>query len=80
MDEVIYKDLDMNIDMIMSNTGHSRTHEYVKSGAMKEAHKALFIHSDIRPFSSLDQIQTIDKEIVRYIPWLQDIAKSNSYN
>ena len=52
----------------------------MKSGAMKEAHKALFIHSDIRPFSSLDQIQTIDKEIVRYIPWLQDIAKSNSYN
>ena len=46
MDEVIYKDLDMNIDMIMSNTGHSRTHEYVKSGAMKDLIKKCSMLAD----------------------------------
>ncbi len=46
MDEVIYKDVDMNIEMIMSNTGHSRTHEYVKSGAMKDLIKKCSMLAD----------------------------------
>ena len=46
LDEVIYKDNDMNIDMIMSNTGHSRTHEYVKSGAMKDLIKKCSMLAD----------------------------------
>ena len=46
LDEVVYKDLDMNIDMIMSNQGHSRTHEYVKSGAMKDLIKKCSMLAD----------------------------------
>ena len=46
LDEVIYKEQDMNIDMIMSNTGHSRTHEYVKSGAMKDLIKKCSMLAD----------------------------------
>ena len=46
LDEVVYKDLDMNIDMIMSNQGHSRTHEYVKSGAMKDLIKKCSMMAD----------------------------------
>lgn len=46
LDEVIYKDVDMNIDMIMANTGHSRTHEYVKSGAMKDLIKKCSMLAD----------------------------------
>ena len=46
LDEVIYKDQDLNIDMIMSNTGHSRTHEYVKSGAMKDLIKKCSMLAD----------------------------------
>lgn len=49
-----------------------------KVKAMKNAHKALFIHCDIRPFTELDEIQEIDKEIIRYIPWFQETASKNS--
>lgn len=45
-----------------------------KYSPMKEAHKALFIHSDIRPYTELDSIQEIDKEIIRYIPWFQKMS------
>ena len=36
LDEVVYRENDLNLDMIMSNKGHSRTHEYMKSGAMSD--------------------------------------------
>lgn len=36
----------------------------------KNNNKRHFIHSDIRPYDQLDSIQEIDKEIVRFIPWL----------
>ena len=43
---------------------------------MKNAHKELFIHCDIRPYTELDEIQEIDKEIIRYIPWFREMAKA----
>ena len=46
-----------------------------KVKAMKNAHKKLYIHCDIRPYTELDEIQEIDKEIIRYIPWFQKMAK-----
>lgn len=45
-----------------------------KVKAMKNAHKELFIHCDIRPYTELDEIQEIDKEIIRYIPWFMEMA------
>ena len=48
-----------------------------KVKAMKNAHKELFIHCDIRPYTELDEIQEIDKEIIRYIPWFIEMANKN---
>lgn len=48
-----------------------------KVKAMKNAHKELYIHCDIRPYTNLDEIQEIDKEIIRYIPWFIEIANKN---
>lgn len=48
-----------------------------KVKAMKNAHKELYIHCDIRPYTDLDEIQEIDKEIIRYIPWFIEIANKN---
>lgn len=45
-----------------------------KVKAIKEAHKELYIHCDIRPYTELDEIQEIDKEIIRYIPWFIDMS------
>jgi len=45
-----------------------------KVKAMKNAHKEMFIHCDIRPYTELDEIQEIDKEIIRYIPWFIEMA------
>ncbi len=49
-----------------------------KVKAMKNAHKELFIHCDIRPYTELDEIQEIDKEIIRYIPWFIEMANKNN--
>lgn len=49
-----------------------------KVEGMKEANKTLFIHSNIRPYTELDKIQEIDKEIIRYIPWFQKQANEKS--
>ena len=43
---------------------------------MKDAHKELFIHCDIRPYTELDEIQEIDREIIRYIPWFIEMANN----
>lgn len=43
---------------------------------MKDAHKALYIHSDIRPYHTLDEIQEIDRQIIRFIPWIVRISKN----
>ena len=36
LDEVLYKEKKLGLDIIMSTKGHVSTHEFVKSGAMKE--------------------------------------------
>ena len=36
----------------------------------KSNKKELYIHHDIRPFKDLDDIQQMDYEIVKYIPWI----------
>ena len=36
LDEVMYREKNLGIDMIMSTKGHSSTYEFVKSGAMKD--------------------------------------------
>lgn len=48
-----------------------------KVKAMKNSHKALYIHCDIRPYTDLDEIQEIDKEIIRYIPWFQKMSEKH---
>ena len=48
-----------------------------KVKVMKEAHKELFIHCDIRPYTELNEIQEIDKEIIRFIPWFIEMANNN---
>ena len=38
-------------------------------GSLKN-NKKLFIHHDIRPFSDLDNVKLLDREIVKYTPWI----------
>lgn len=49
-----------------------------KAKEIKDHNKDLFIHSDIRPYSSLNEIQDIDKAIIRFIPWFIDRSKQNN--
>ena len=44
---------------------------------MKDTHKKLYIHCDIRPYNELDKIQEIDKRIIDYIPWFLNMSKTN---
>ena len=37
--------------------------------------KNLFIHHDIRPYDSLDDIRVNDRELSRYIPWILKMTK-----
>ena len=37
--------------------------------------KKHYIHHDIRPFKDLDEIQQMDFEIVKYIPWILEITE-----
>lgn len=39
--------------------------------------KERFIHHDIRPFDKLDDIKELDKEFVRYIPWIMRVTEAN---
>jgi hypothetical protein len=38
-------------------------------GSLKN-NKKLFIHHDIRPFNDLDNVKLLDREIVKYTPWI----------
>lgn len=49
--------------------------QYAK--ALKE-NKKLFIHHDIRPFDDLDDVQMMDYEIARYIPWILKATENNN--
>lgn len=37
--------------------------------------KDLFIHHDIRPFGDLDDVQKLDYEIAKYIPWILEMTE-----
>lgn len=37
--------------------------------------KKLFIHHDIRPFEDLDKIDELDREFIRYIPWIMRMTE-----
>lgn len=41
-----------------------------KIAKVLKRNKDIFIHHDIRPFDDLDEVQKMDFEIVKYIPWL----------
>lgn len=43
----------------------------------KVNNKENYIHADIRPFSQLNELQEIDKEIIRFIPWFIEMANNN---
>ena len=47
--------------------------EYTKE--WKSNKKNLYIHSDIRPFGDLDEVQQLDREIAKFIPWILDMAE-----
>lgn len=49
----------------------------VFNGFKKTNNKNQYIHGDIRPFNQLNEIQEIDKEIIRYIPWFIEMANKN---
>jgi hypothetical protein len=46
----------------------------VFNGFKKTNNKNQYIHGDIRPFNQLNEIQEIDKEIIRYIPWFIEMT------
>lgn len=41
--------------------------------------KSLFIHHDIRPYSGLDSIYNLDREFIRYLPWIIRMAAGQYY-
>lgn len=43
----------------------------------KTNNKNHYIHGDIRPFNQLNEIQEIDKEIIRFIPWFIKMTNKN---
>ena len=43
----------------------------------KTNNKNQYIHGDIRPFNQLNEIQEIDKEIIRFIPWFKEMANKD---
>ena len=47
--------------------------EYTKE--WKSNKKNFYIHSDIRPFSDLDGVQQLDREIAKFIPWILDMVE-----
>jgi hypothetical protein len=51
----------------------SRLHlDYAKS---LKKNKDLFIHNDIRPYKDLGDIQELDREFTRYIPWILKMSE-----
>lgn len=41
----------------------------------KNNKKNFYIHSDIRPFGDLDEVQQLDKEIAKFIPWILEMSE-----
>ena len=43
---------------------------------MKSMKDSLYVHCDIRPFKGLNEIQKLDLEIIRYIPWILKMTEA----
>lgn len=41
----------------------------------KSNKKNFYIHSDIRPFDDLDEVQQLDREIAKFIPWILNMSE-----
>ena len=50
----------------------------VFNGFKKTNNKNQYIHGDIRPFNQLNEIQELDKEIIRFIPWFNEMVNKNN--
>lgn len=57
------------------NLYEKRRRKGVFNSFKKTNNKNQYIHADIRPFSQLNEIQEIDKEIIRFIPWFIEMSK-----
>lgn len=57
------------------NQYEERRRKGVFNSFKKTNNKNQYVHADIRPFSQLNEIQEIDKEIIRFIPWFIEMSK-----
>jgi hypothetical protein len=39
--------------------------------------RKLFIHHDIRPYDELNNIEELDKEFTRYLPWIMRMTEKD---
>lgn len=65
-----------NVEKLLMGYRKARKEEdkYVHGSPLGQ-NKKLFIHHDIRPFDDLDNIQELDKEFSRYIPWIMKMTE-----
>ena len=59
---------------IQNNKAYLLSIDKYNQETREEMKDKLLIHHDIRPFHGLDEIQELDREIVRYIPWIVETA------
>lgn len=64
LDEVMYKEPKLGLDLIMSKKGHSSTHEFMKSGAMKDLIKkcsmlADYVIIDTPPMALVSDVEVL---------------------
>ena len=45
-------------------------HDKIANSLLKQNKQHHFVHSDIRPYKDLDDIDQLDVEFMRYIPWI----------
>lgn len=50
-------------------------YEHPDHAELLTRNKKRFIHHDIRPFDKLNDIDNLDKEFSRYIPWIMDMTE-----
>lgn len=64
LDEVLYRDKNLGLGLIMSTEGHSRTYEFMKSGAMKDLIKkcsrlADYVIIDTPPMAMVSDVEAL---------------------
>jgi hypothetical protein len=69
-----------NVEKLLMGYRKAKTEEdrYVHKGHPKEwksNKKNFYIHSDIRPFGDLDEVQQLDMEIAKFIPWILEMSE-----